>query len=160
MEGLSIITETNVEPHFLAPPDTWLLHRTLRLLPGALWKLRASAEVFFVHLQAFSSLAFSFVFFLLLDRLHARLLHLAICFTSGERMQPVMPRLLLYVCTKKVDRKAGGIRRRPGHRRAQAGRWSSPVNTPQIQRNTSVQYSSRKSVTFRTSLTGLSALFA
>jgi hypothetical protein len=51
-------------------------------------------------------------------------------------MQPVMPRLLLYVCTKKVDRKAGGIRRRPGHRRAQAGRWSSPVNTPQIQRNT------------------------
>ena len=132
MEGLSIITETNVEPHFLAPPDTWLLHRTLRLLPGALWKLRAAAEVSFVHLQAFSSLAFSFVFFLLLYRLHARLLHLAICFTSGE-CNPIS-RGCFCMFALRIDSKAGGIRRRPGHRRAQAGRWSSPVNTPQIQR--------------------------
>ena len=122
------------------------------------WKLRAAAEVFFVHLLAFSSLAFSFVFFLLLDRLHARLLHLAICFTSGE-CNPIS-RGCFCMFALRIDSKAGGIRRRPGHRRAQAGRWSSPVNTPQIQRNTSVQCSSRKSVTFRTSLTGLSALFA
>ena len=39
----------------------------------------------------FFSLAFSFDFFLLLVLLHARLLHLAICFTSGERKQPDMP---------------------------------------------------------------------
>jgi len=32
------------------------------------------------------------------------------------------------------------------------------VSTPRKQRNTPVQYSSRKSVTFRTSLTGLSVL--
>ena len=37
---------------------------------------------------------------------------------------------------------------------------SSLVNTPQIQRNTPVQYSSRKRVTFRTTLTGLSVLVA
>ena len=96
------------------------------------WKLRAAAEVFFVHLLAFSSLAFSFVFFLLLDRLHARLLHLAICFTSGE-CNPIS-RGCFCMFALRIDSKAGGIRRRPGHRRAQAGRWSSPVNTPQIQR--------------------------
>jgi len=38
--------------------------------------------------------------------------------------------------------------------------WSSLQNTPHLQRNTPAQSSSRKSVTFRTSLTGLSALFA
>jgi len=37
---------------------------------------------------------------------------------------------------------------------------SSLVNTPQKQRNTPVQFSSRKSVTFRTSLTGLRVLVA
>jgi len=35
---------------------------------------------------------------------------------------------------------------------------SSLVNTPQIQRNTRVAYSNRKSVTFRISLIGLSVL--
>ena len=53
-------------------------------------------------------------------------------------------------------------------RRSTNGRWglceclsaySSPDDTPQIQRNTPVQYSSRKSVTFRSSLTGLSIFF-
>jgi len=36
----------------------------------------------------------------------------------------------------------------------------SVVNTPQIQRNAPVSYSSRKSVTLRTGLTGLSVLVA
>jgi len=36
---------------------------------------------------------------------------------------------------------------------------SGLVNTPQIQRNAPVQFSSRESVTFRTGLNGLSALF-
>ena len=45
--------------------------------------------------------------------------------------------------------------RRASHARS-IGVKSSPVNTPQKQRKIPVQCSNRKSVTFRTSLTGLS----